>query len=275
MKHRLLKLGAFLLLGAIVNVGVVCACGWWIDIERVASVVGGVGFANGSGNGSSGWYVEMKATPGAARIYRFPHGVSKRSWASKDYLKRRDKLVAYDMSNHLPRWTLARQPIAFANQSGPHYWCEDARGWPLVCFKCQIDISSLTLKRLPRGPGESIENDRLIYRDIAGRINASKVLAPDDCVQDGLLLEWQGPKIKPFPLRPLWTPLIANSVAYAAVLWLLFAAPIALRRRRRIKRGLCPACAYPVGSSDVCTECGAQLPLPLGVGRGEGKVCDG
>jgi hypothetical protein len=41
-------------------------------------------------------------------------------------------------------------------------------------------------------------------------------------------------------------------------------------RHSRIKPGLCPACAYPVGSSPVCTECGKPLPLPLGEGRGEG-----
>jgi hypothetical protein len=52
-------------------------------------------------------------------------------------------------------------------------------------------------------------------------------------------------------------------VFYAAILWLLFAAPFALRRRRRIKRGLCPKCAYPVGESPVCTECGAAVkPAP-------------
>ena len=30
-------------------------------------------------------------------------------------------------------------------------------------------------------------------------------------------------------------------------------------RDRRIKRGLCPACAYPVGTNDVCTECGKPV----------------
>jgi hypothetical protein len=30
----------------------------------------------------------------------------------------------------------------------------------------------------------------------------------------------------------------------------------AWRRSLRVKRGLCPACAYPVGVSPVCTECG-------------------
>jgi hypothetical protein len=58
---------------------------------------------------------------------------------------------------------------------------------------------------------------------------------------------------------PMWPGFAINTVFYAAILWLLFATPFALRRWRRIKRGLCPACAYPVGASDVCTECGARV----------------
>ena len=61
------------------------------------------------------------------------------------------------------------------------------------------------------------------------------------------------------PLHPLWPGFVINTLFYAAILWLLFAAPFALRRWRRIKRGLCPKCAYPVGTSDVCTECGAVV----------------
>ena len=61
------------------------------------------------------------------------------------------------------------------------------------------------------------------------------------------------------PFRPIWPGFAINTVFYAGVLWLLFAAPFALRRRRRIKRGLCPKCAYPVGASDVCTECGKPV----------------
>jgi hypothetical protein len=61
------------------------------------------------------------------------------------------------------------------------------------------------------------------------------------------------------PLRPIWPGFAINTLLYAGILWPLFAAPFALRRRRRIKRGLCPACAYPVGASEVCTECGAAV----------------
>ena len=64
------------------------------------------------------------------------------------------------------------------------------------------------------------------------------------------------------PWLPVWPGFAINTVFYAFVLWLLFAAPFAMRRRRRIKRGLCPKCAYPVGASDVCTECGARVRQP-------------
>jgi hypothetical protein len=61
------------------------------------------------------------------------------------------------------------------------------------------------------------------------------------------------------PTAPIWPGFAINTVFYAGLLWMLFAAPFALRRWRRIRRGLCPKCAYPVGTSDKCTECGAAV----------------
>ena len=61
------------------------------------------------------------------------------------------------------------------------------------------------------------------------------------------------------PLRPLWPGFAINTLVYAAVPWLLFAAPGRVRRWRRIRRGLCIKCAYPVGTSEVCTECGVRI----------------
>ena len=68
----------------------------------------------------------------------------------------------------------------------------------------------------------------------------------------------------PLPARPIWPGFAINTVFYAVILWGLFAAPFALRRLRggrRIKRGLCPKCAYPrgAGTNQVCTECGAAV----------------
>jgi hypothetical protein len=65
--------------------------------------------------------------------------------------------------------------------------------------------------------------------------------------------------VRLLPLEPIGLGFAINTVFYGLVLWLLFAAPFALRRWRRLKRGLCPKCAYPVGTSDVCTECGAGV----------------
>lgn len=61
------------------------------------------------------------------------------------------------------------------------------------------------------------------------------------------------------PLRPLWPGFAINTLFYAAILWVLFAIPTALRRRWRLKRNLCPGCRYPIGTSPLCTECGAPL----------------
>jgi hypothetical protein len=66
--------------------------------------------------------------------------------------------------------------------------------------------------------------------------------------------EWHTARM--LPLRPIWRGALINSIFYASLLWLLVATPRWLRRRRRIRRGLCPHCAYPIGAGSVCTECG-------------------
>jgi hypothetical protein len=64
------------------------------------------------------------------------------------------------------------------------------------------------------------------------------------------------------PYIPIWRDFAINMIFYAAILWavwMLFAVPGVVKRHRRRKRGLCPACAYPIGESKVCTECGAAV----------------
>ncbi len=69
-----------------------------------------------------------------------------------------------------------------------------------------------------------------------------------------------GPGLPHVPLIPVWPGFAVNTLSYAAVLWLLICGPFALRRLIRVRRGLCPACAYPPGDSPVCSECGKALP---------------
>ena len=65
------------------------------------------------------------------------------------------------------------------------------------------------------------------------------------------------------PLRPIWPGFAINTIFYAAilwgVLWVLLVIPGSVKRLRRRRRGQCPACGYPVGSSPRCTECGGKL----------------
>ena len=58
-------------------------------------------------------------------------------------------------------------------------------------------------------------------------------------------------------LRPLWPGFAINTLFYAGVLWVMCCGPFALQRMIRKRRGRCPQCAYPIGQSPACTECGA------------------
>jgi hypothetical protein len=61
------------------------------------------------------------------------------------------------------------------------------------------------------------------------------------------------------PINPIWTGFAINTIFYAAILWVLFFLPGKVKRTLRRRRGLCPSCAYPIGSSHICTECGNTL----------------
>lgn len=61
------------------------------------------------------------------------------------------------------------------------------------------------------------------------------------------------------PLRPIWPGFAVNMLAYAGLLWGLFLSGSALRRALRAYRRQCRTCGYPIGTSPVCTECGAAV----------------
>ena len=64
------------------------------------------------------------------------------------------------------------------------------------------------------------------------------------------------------PLGIIWPGFAFNVLFYATLLWLLICGPFVLRRLLRVRRGRCPKCAYPIGESSVCTECGHRVPAP-------------
>ena len=104
------------------------------------------------------------------------------------------------------------------------------------------------------------------------RVNEKKTTtqsADHESIQRGFILVTRGVgwlNVDPgqaFPIRPIWPGFVVNTIFYALVLWGILAVvtgvPQRYLRHRRIKRGLCPACAYPIGTSEVCTECGGTV----------------
>lgn len=94
-------------------------------------------------------------------------------------------------------------------------------------------------------------------------------------VTSGSVLSGSSNIERALPLGIIWLGFVVDSVIYATAWiilicgasWLLWTR----RSQRRIRRGLCPACAYPAGTSPVCTECGRALPDELLKRRGVGR----
>ena len=92
----------------------------------------------------------------------------------------------------------------------------------------------------------------------------------DERILDHRIVEMRGGLLLPqahffehtpiLPLRPLWPGFAINTIFYAGVLWLLFAAPGMVKRRIRRFRGRCIHCGYYLrgqpADSNKCPECG-------------------
>ena len=118
----------------------------------------------------------------------------------------------------------------------------DGRGWPMVALWCHRSVQSS------------------LRRDSFGSITVTMTEADTDSAVTMRLPNFgnYGNFSRALPLRLAWPGFAINTLLYAALLWLLFAAPFQLRRWRRMKRGLCPKCAYDLrgGSHQACPECG-------------------
>lgn len=58
------------------------------------------------------------------------------------------------------------------------------------------------------------------------------------------------------PLEPVWPGFALNVAMFGGGLWLILRGRGAVRRHLRTKRGQCRECGYPIGSLQVCSECG-------------------
>lgn len=231
----------FLLIGLIANVVVAWVCAAWIDPSRTISIVRGATWVGEE----LLWYVSHDAQTGHAEV--FSHVAE---------MNESDKLALEQFGLTIPAWGPAQPALTRWSQIRPpdpddpdslQPQSANAFGWPRLCmvYTCVWAEDDLTLRTGIRAEDKlTLKTGILLYQ-------------PRFVVGD-----------KPFralPLRPIWGAFALNTLFYALALWLAWflkiLRPFTLLRRIRIKRGRCPSCGYPTGTTSVCTECGALLPM--------------
>ena len=234
MKRRLLIIAMFLLLGAVVNVAVAWGC---------AAFVPGAGCVESIGSDDPRVRdLVVSKGPGSVQIWE------ESGYGHENLLV----LVAWsiDLSDGSPR--------SMDRRRDRHRRRGSAGSSPKEGLATEW---------------QHINRAGLPLRCLIGRLLRSPYGTTETVGAWGLPLPWQVDVLKRrayvgfLPLHPIWSGFAVNTLFYATILWLLIPGPFALRRFLRLRRGLCPKCAYPMGESGVCTECGIALPKPFGYPR--------
>ena len=239
MKRRLLTAAIFLLAGAVVNVVVAWGCAVLVGID-----LNTLDRSTALWNEDGYWHVLEYRELGAAWIISSRQHLSRLNY---DRIERDG-----DPRIFCPSWTSFQQPTKeYRAQSGHKFSMvnrlADARGWPMLALWSESAMTFLD----PR-------NETVQKRGVRGGVET--LFAP---WQPRFIDPWSKvlfPLPRSLPLRPIWPGFAINTVFYATLLWLLIGGAFALRRLVRVRRGLCPKCAYPMGEPGVCTECGQGLP---------------
>jgi predicted RNA-binding Zn-ribbon protein involved in translation (DUF1610 family) len=147
-------------------------------------------------------------------------------------------IAAYEGAKpHLVPWwsdmNRTPQPLDYPEAGRGYIWFgESGYGWPLAAFREDTDYDGRV-----RNAGTYI-----VARSGTRRWERGNA-------------EWVA------PYAPIWLGLAGNVSVYT-LLWMLpLAVPSLLRRRRRLKRGLCVGCGYDLkgGGAAVCPECGRRI----------------
>lgn len=230
MRCRVLIILVFLVLGASVNLMATWACAVWYEPVAGASPdFDPTKLWTFSDSTDHVVYVDG-GTPGIAIIAYEMWSYESRVGLDED---RSDRYLG----GALPRWSQwypgragkCEACLGLPNRL-PHTHFEKAWGWPFSAMR--LHVCEVRQRR--------------------------HVIQYSDTVELGVVLgPWGYPRA--IPLCPIWPGFALNAVLYGAVLWLLAIGRGCLRQQTRTSRGLCPKCKYPIGTSPLCTECGANV----------------
>ena len=246
MRRRLLTTAVFLLAGALVNAAVAWASATW----------GAFGFKETSAgytisDSGAGWVLTRHEWIDATRLIsrRDPAGTWYGPWieAESSATAPISRLTIAAPSGAAPAeaflapWGRIRASSALCGPGEYQQLIDDARGWPLRSMWCGWGTLESCSRPFP--------TDEPLAHGIPLQSRNVWPLSP---------MPWK--RALPLAIWPLG--FAVNTLFYAAILWLLICSPFLLRRFIRSSRGLCPACAYPMSDSPICTECGKELPKP-------------
>lgn len=231
MKRRVLLILLCLLLGAVVNLVTVWLMALLLDLE-FEGITEGRTLASAhvdpaGGEVESYLFVNRLVWHDHAVVFDFRPRRDPNPVQYKMFVEMHEGFVS-DAPDAPPAWAKGVAESAWKAEQLPGQRVAIAFGWPMraAWFQCQASDPTV--------------------------------------VRGGLFLEYD-PTVnarspaRTLPLTPIWPGALVNTIAVALLIWLLIAAPRFIRRQARRRRGQCPACAYPVGASAVCTECGERV----------------
>ncbi len=226
MKRRLLIIAFFLLLGAVVNVAVAWGCALWQPWPSSWASSASESPTQ-YGSGFSGWSVKVWRGQAWARV------LSRWTIRESGSIQSSSEPAAEEV---LPSWAASARPSGIGPPGKVLLRFVESRGWPTLAMRSEWETEGR-----------------------AGVVLASVQVTRGYLISSDRSKPWDVENPRVMPLRPIWPGFALNTLFYAALLWLLIPGPFALRRFLRLRRGLCPKCAYPMGESGVCTECGGAL----------------
>jgi len=231
MKRWVIIITICLFIGAMINVAVA----WWfaIRLDELAPTSSEIAGISKDGFGYHTWTVETINWQGCTWSF------SKSSYTSFSGEGR--KLTAYDA---LPYWADFIKPNPKTTQPYPYHWQQAvAYGWPLRSV----------LRAWQGSDNTQDDHSYSFYWDAPKWLRGRKT-SPIAYKQPLYL-----------PLKIIWPGFIANTFVYLVPVY-IYILLIKHRSYLRLKRKQCTKCGYPIGQSEVCTECGAKLKALPGAG---------
>ncbi len=148
----------------------------------------------------------------------------------------RNEIATYSYTNETP--VLDEKPLALQLLLSDEFDSQCSifiAGWPFRCVESHHSVEEFfSAAFIEQGPWSSVIQFEVVL-DVVG------------------LKKWT-----PLPNSPLYLNLAINSLFYGTLAYGLWVIPGVLKRRRRMRRGLCPQCKYDLrGDHDAgCPECG-------------------